>query len=187
MSVASKPSCALAPHPTMKVNAVIFAIFLYGAMALTGRAQDDASQTVADREAYSKAAAAAGKDPVAHARLALWCEVHDLPRERLDHLKLAVKYDPSYPLARGLLGFVAFRDQWGQPDEIVKQIRDDRAGNALLSEYLERRSQTPEKADALLKLAAWCDERGLREQAAVHYKEVIKLDPARELAWRHLG
>jgi tetratricopeptide (TPR) repeat protein len=182
MSVASKPSCALAPNPTMKVNAMMFAIFLYGAMALTGRAQD-----ISDHEAYAKAAAAAGKDPVAHVRLALWCEAHDLPKERLDQLKLAVKYDPSYGLARGLLGLVAFRDQWGQPEEIVKQIRDDPAGKALLSEYLERRSQTPEKADALLKLAAWCDERGLPEQAAVHYKDVIKLDPARELAWRHLG
>ena len=50
-----------------------------------------------------------------------------------------------------------------------------------------RRSGTPEKADALLKLAAWCVERGLQEEAAVHYNQVLDLDPMREIAWRHLG
>jgi hypothetical protein len=166
---------------------VIFAILIYGAIAVSGKAQDVIPQTADDREAYAKAAAAAGKDPVAHVRLALWCEAHDLPSERLKHLGLAVKYDPSYALARGLLGLVAYQGRWGPAEDVAQQIRDDPARKALFAEYNERRSGTPEKADALLKLAAWCAEHGLGEQAAVHYNKVVELDPTREIAWRHLG
>ena len=45
--------------------------------------------------------------PDAHVRLALWCESHGLTAERLKHLSLAVLYDPSNMLARGLMGLVA--------------------------------------------------------------------------------
>ncbi len=43
------------------------------------------------------------------------------------------------------------------------------------------------KPDAQAKLAAWCEEKGLKEQAIAHYSEVVRLDPKREAAWKHLG
>ena len=45
----------------------------------------------------------------------------------------------------------------------------------------------PHKVDAQLKLAAWCTEKGLKDQALAHYSEVTRLDPSRETAWKHLG
>jgi hypothetical protein len=165
----------------------MFAIVLTGALAAAGLGGDIDSLSPADREAYAKAAEAAGHDPAAHARLALWCEAHDCSTERDKHLSLAVKYDPSYALARGLSGLVEYQKRWGRPDDIAQQIRDDPVRNALISEYRERRAATPAKIEALLKLAAWCTERELEEQARLLYHEVLGFDPTREIAWRHLG
>ena len=47
--------------------------------------------------------------------------------------------------------------------------------------------KTPYRADAQSKLAAWCDENGLKERAMAHYSTVIRFDPSRETAWKHLG
>ena len=38
-----------------------------------------------------------------------------------------------------------------------------------------------------MKLAAWCTEKGLHEQALAHYSVVTRLDPSRDSAWKHLG
>ena len=38
-----------------------------------------------------------------------------------------------------------------------------------------------------MKLAAWCAENGLQEQALAHYSVVTRLDPSRDAAWKHLG
>ena len=56
-----------------------------------------------------------------------------------------------------------------------------------MTEYQKRRSETPERADALFQLGSWCQDHGLAEQAAAHFIGVLKLDSSRELAWRHLG
>ena len=53
---------------------------------------------------YQAAKSTAGHDVDAHVRLALWCEAHGLIAERIKHLSLAVLYDPSNTLARGLMG-----------------------------------------------------------------------------------
>ena len=54
---------------------MIFAVVLSGVVrrefALTG---DPTSTSASEREAYKEAASAVGRDPVGHARLALWCE-----------------------------------------------------------------------------------------------------------------
>ena len=47
--------------------------------------------------------------------------------------------------------------------------------------------RTADKADAQLKLAAWCEQKGLKAQALTHYEQVIQLDPTRDTAWKHLG
>src|SRR5271155_1890548 len=74
--------------------------------------------TAADLSAYEVARGEVGRDPNAHVRLALWCESHGLPSERMKHLALAVLYDPSHALARGLMGLVEYRGRWGSPEEV---------------------------------------------------------------------
>ncbi len=47
--------------------------------------------------------------------------------------------------------------------------------------------RTPQKADAQLRLAAWCLEHGLKDEALAHYHLVTRLDPSRDIAWIRLG
>jgi hypothetical protein len=141
----------------------------------------------ADRASYESARKKAGHDANAHVRLALWCEAHGLDAERVKHLALAILYDPSHALARGLLGLVAHRGQWGPPEVVGAQIQADPAYRAVTREYLERRAKAPNRPDAQLRLADWCEENGLTAQARIHYASALQLDPAREAAWRHLG
>ena len=42
-----------------------------------------------------------GRTPDDQVRLALWCEAHGLPAERLKHLALAVLTDPSHVMHAG--------------------------------------------------------------------------------------
>jgi hypothetical protein len=140
-----------------------------------------------DLAGYQKARSNVGRDADAHIRLALWCEARGLTAERLKHLSLAVLYDPTNTLARGLIGLIAYHGKWDRPDVIGQQILNDPAHQALIREYLDRRARTPDTADAQLKLAAWCDEKGLKDQAVAHYSAVTTIDPSRDSAWKHLG
>ncbi len=74
-----------------------------------------------------------------------------------------------------------------EAETVEQQVQSDPAYQALVKEYLERRSKTPGTADGKLRLAAWCQEKGLKEQARAHYEAVLRLDPSREVALRHLG
>jgi tetratricopeptide (TPR) repeat protein len=56
-----------------------------------------------------------------------------------------------------------------------------------LAKYNELKEKAPRTVAAQLKLAAWCEEHGLKAEAYVHYAEVVRLDPKREAAWRKLG
>ena len=76
--------------------------------------------------AYKSAAAAARRDPDAQVRLALWCEAHGLTAERLKHLSLAVLYDPSNALARGLMGLVAYQGNGNAPKSSAGRSRTTR-------------------------------------------------------------
>jgi tetratricopeptide (TPR) repeat protein len=138
-------------------------------------------------DTYKAAKAKVGKNADAHVRLALWCEQHGLSSEQMKHLALAVFYDPTSALARGLLGQVSYSGKWGRPEDAIRAVHDDPERQALINEYLDRRVKTASKADAQLRLAAWCDQNGLKDQAVAHYNEVIRLDPAQQAAWRHLG
>jgi tetratricopeptide (TPR) repeat protein len=140
-----------------------------------------------DRAAYEAARKGAGSDAAAQVRLALWCEQHGMTAERMKHLAAAVLADPSNALARGLMGLVAQDGKWERPDDVSREAKDDPKRKALMDEYLQRRAKTSETADAHLKLATWCDQNGLKPQAAAHFQRVIKLDPRRDAAWRHLG
>ena len=85
------------------------------------------AQSSTDLAAYQVARSEAGRDSEAHVRLALWCEAHGLTAERLKHLSLAVLYDPTNALARGLMGLVAYHGKWERPDQ-VSQASPERPG-----------------------------------------------------------
>ncbi len=164
------------------VHAILLSCVLLG----DGGKPVDLSATV--RAAYDAAAAKAGKNSGAHVQLALWCEAHGMPAERIEHLDLAVSLDPRNALARGLLGLVTFQGNWAKPEQVKKDLDDDPKLHALFREYLDRRVRTPQKnADAQLKLAAWCLEKGLKDEAMAHYHVVTALDPSRDIAWLRLG
>src|SRR5262249_10486593 len=57
----------------------------------------------------------------------------------------------------------------------------------LIREYLSLRARTANSAEAQVRLAAWCSQRGLKEQAQAHYISATRLDPSRDIAWRRLG
>ena len=155
--------------------------------ALIGQDGAPAVSPSADRAVYESAQAKAGERPDAHVQLALWCEAHGLSAERVKHLALAVAYDPSHALARGLMGLVPYQGKWGRPEVIGQEIQNDPVHKDVIREYLDRRVKTDSNPKAQLRLAAWCEQNGLKEQALAHYSEVIRLDPSREDVWRHLG
>jgi hypothetical protein len=165
---------------------MVHLVLLCCAILVDGNKPADASAT--DRAAYETAAAKAGNNAAAHVKLALWCETHGLSAERIKHLSAASTLDPSNVLARGLLGLVAFQGKWTKPDQVEKEIHDDPKLQAVFREYLDRRVRTPQKnADAQLRLAAWCLESGLNDEAMAHYRLVTRLDPSRDIAWLRLG
>ena len=166
---------------------MISSILISGAVIVGALAGDDVSKDRPDLEAYHSAAARAGHDAKAHVRLALWCEAHGLTAERAKQLALSVLYDPSNALARGLSGLVSYQGKWKRPDEISETVGDDPHQKELVRQYLERRAKTPDRADAQLKLAVWCEENGLQQQATAHFHQVLRLDPSREIARKHLG
>ncbi len=159
------------------------------AMAAAGPGDDrpEGADRPADRAAYAATAAKAGPDAAAQVRLALWCEAHGMTAERIKHLTAAVARDPSDALARGLMGLVNYQGKWQRPEDVAQQARDDPRRRALMDEYLRRRAKAPDKVDDQWRLATWCDQNGLKEQAVAHFRSVIRLDPRREAAWKHLG
>jgi hypothetical protein len=147
-----------------------------------------AESTPATQAAYDAAWAKVGKNAAAHVQLALWCEAHGLTAERIKHLNEAIALDSLNVLARGLLGQVQFQGNWAKPDQAEQQIQRDPKFRAVFQEYLNRRIRTPQKnADAQLRLANWCLENGLKDQATAHYTVVTRLDPSRDVAWIRLG
>jgi tetratricopeptide (TPR) repeat protein len=164
---------------------------LFWCCALVGSSSGDGEtgpvRVATDVPVYEAARSAAGGDADAHVRLALWCEAHGMPAERERELEVAIKLDPSNACAQGLLGLVAHEGKWDRPADVGRQMRDDPWRQSIVKEYLGRRARTPDKAEAQMKLATWCEESGLKEEAIAHFSAVIRLDPSREAAWKRLG
>ncbi|WP_165075477.1 polymorphic toxin-type HINT domain-containing protein [Paludisphaera rhizosphaerae] len=151
-------------------------------------APDDAPKpSDADLAAYEAAVAAAGRDPESQVKLALWCEAHGMPAERLKHLTRAVLLDPNNAKARGLLGQVQRDGKWMRADDVAKAVEAAPDQQALQREYLDRRARTRDDADGHYKLALWCEARSLTEPMIAHLHRTLQLDPNREGALRRLG
>jgi hypothetical protein len=156
-------------------------------MALVGVNPPEANTQTVDLKAYEDAKSKAQRDPDAHVRLALWCEAHQLDALRLKHLAIAVLTNPEHATARGLMGLVAYGGKWQKPEAVAETVRADAKLTAALSEYNDKRAKTPPKPDDQWQLALWCEQKGLKAEATAHLATVVRLDPAREAAWKHLG
>jgi len=132
---------------------------------------------------YNEARERAGRTPDDQVRLALWCEAHGLAAERLKHLAMAVMADPGHPAARGLMGLVEHGGRWRRPEAVADEVKAD----PTLAEYDARRRRAAYTAEAQYALGVWCDDHGLKDQARAHLTAVVRLDPARDLAWKRLG
>ncbi|APW59070.1 polymorphic toxin-type HINT domain-containing protein [Paludisphaera borealis] len=167
---------------------MVSALVLGWALGVAGVSEPEAAKPPGpDMAAYEAAKASAGRDADAHVALALWCEAHGMPAEKATHLARAVLIDPSHAKARGLLGYVKHEGKWLRPEEVSRAVEDSPESQALFREYLGRRTQARDKADDQYKLAKWCEEQGLAQQATAHYHRVLELDPGRDSAWKHLG
>jgi hypothetical protein len=163
--------------------------------------QAPAAKPAPDRATYEAVRKKAGQDPAALVKLALWCEVNGLSTERAKHLTEALAIDPANVAAQGLLGLISFGGQPLAPDD----VRAKRNSNAQLAKKLEdynaRRavldaSMTTRKRDAAgnrsyalahEKLAVWCEQQGLKDEARAHFTTAVQFDPYREAPWKHLG
>lgn len=146
-----------------------------------------APDRAAARAQYEAARAAAGRDPEAHIKLALWCEAHGLQSERVKHLAIAAMTDPANVTARGLMGLVAFGGKWQRPETVREKVAGDAELKAALEQYQARRAQAEPTAEGQWKLALWCEENGLKDEARAHLMVVTQIDPKRESAWKRLG
>jgi len=166
---------------------MISSVLLSSVLIVNMLAGEDARTDPSLLSAYKSAATSARRDPDAHVRVALWCEAHGLTAERIKHLSLAVLYDPTNALARGLMGLVAYQGKWERPDQVSQAVRNDSKHNARIQEYLQRRAKAPDRADDQWKLGLWCEQNDLKQQATAHLFRVLQLDPTRDVAWKHLG
>jgi len=136
---------------------------------------------------FGEALAKLGGAADAHVRMALRCEADGLYVQRLVHLVIAVLTDPAHATARGLLGLVAYDGRWQSPAAVADQLGADETGSAMLGEYHRRRARMSNTADAHWKMAVWCEQKGLKPEAAAHLMVVTQVDPGREAAWKRLG
>jgi hypothetical protein len=155
--------------------------------AMLGQAASPARDLSADLKAYQEARSRAGRTADDQVELALWCEARGLDAERLTHLTRATLLDPDNQTARGLLGQVSYKGKWMRPEGVQAAIEADPDAQATLREYLDRRAATAYTADAQQRLAQWCDQHDLKDQATAHYKNVLRIDPRREPVWKKLG
>jgi hypothetical protein len=132
---------------------------------------------------YDELRKAAGRDADSQVELALWCERHGLRAERDKHLSVALLTDPDHAAARGLLGYTRQADRWVRPASSPPAPADD----PIRVEYRDRRSRLQDTADAHWKLALWCEQNGLADEARAHFWNVTRLEPSRDAAWKRFG
>jgi hypothetical protein len=85
------------------------------------------------------------------------------------------------------MGLVAYRGGWRSPDTVSAEVKADEDLARRLAEYNARRGRAAMTADAQWDLVLWCEKNGLDAEAKAHLTTVVRLDPAREAAWKRLG
>jgi len=130
------------------------------------------------------AADGAGRDHSAElVRLALRQEIDGSQSDREAFLKAALKESADCAPARWHSGFVRDGKQWVKFDEVPKSA----AANGALAEYRKIRGTHPKTVDGRLRLANWCKQNGLRDQARAHLTQLLEIFPDHAEARRRLG
>ena len=80
------------------------------------------------------------------------------------------------------MGLVAHQGKWGRPEVIGQEIHNEQAQQGVIRDYLDRRVKADSTPDAQKRLAQWCEQNGLKEQACA----LQQRDPARSAAGRCL-
>src|SRR2546421_740059 len=61
------------------------------------------------------------------------------------------------------------------------------AGPDDLAAYRAASAKVGRDPDAHVKLALWCEKKGLKAEETAHLTAVTRLDPSRDAAWKRLG
>ena len=102
-------------------------------------------------------------------------------RRRL--LQQAIEIDAEFAPARWHSGFVREYGQWLSIEEAVKRA----AADPLRRQYRAERERAEDTVAGQLKLAKWCQEKRLPEEALAHLTRVVALEPNHAAAHALLG
>ena len=59
--------------------------------------------------------------------------------------------------------------------------------SALRDQFRARKAMSADTVEAHNQLGLWCERNGLRDEAQAEFHSVLRLDPRRDSAWKHLG
>jgi hypothetical protein len=133
------------------------------------------SGTVESREPSNRA-----RDLV---QASLAAESQGLERERRFLLEQAINENPDEPSLRWRLGQVREGREWKTFDSVASEWSRSKA----LAMYDRLREQSPRTLISHLELAAFCEARGLTNEAIAHQMAVLAIDPNHEPTRRKLG
>lgn len=111
---------------------------------------------------------------------AVQAEVAGVPSQYSSLLQLASRSAPDNKLAHWLLGQVQISGKWISVEEAERRAAHD----PLLSDYHERRMAAAATPKEQLRLACWCRDHGLYDEAQLHWSIVLSLDPNNKEARR---
>lgn len=115
---------------------------------------------------------------------ALQREIYGLEEDRQQLLSSAAEASPEYAPARWHQGYLKdARRGWLKFDEV---LNIPQAANSL-AKYERERTATADTVAGQIRLAEWCAENGLVDQARAHLSRVIELDPDHTAARQRLG
>ena len=132
-----------------------------------------------ERGATKPAAVSAHSPAEALVKKALQAEAAGDQKAHAEYLAQAVAADPDYAPAHWQLGEVLIDGQWRAVDSAAAIS----SMSAKFREYQQRRSRVRPQAEDLIKLANWCEQAGLAEQAKLHRQAALQLPTTR--AQRH--
>ena len=97
-------------------------------------------------------------------------------------LEEAQRMSPELPLARWHSGQVRVNGLWTD----IAEVQEQSLKSTLLSQYRKRRAEVEPTAESHLRLARWCLEHALVDEARVHFTKVLEFEPDNALAVKHL-
>ncbi len=95
-------------------------------------------------------------------------------------LHAAVRSDPTNKIARWQLGQVQVGEEWIPAEEAQRRSAND----PLQAEYRERRAAAGDSLPDQIRLARWCRDHKLSDEAEVHWETVLSRDPMNKEAQR---